>query len=260
MNFIDKFLDVTAPLPRKIVRLLKLLKEVEEKSKKLKLKLQKEREEHIQKLKDNNFKNNESSSSLKSIEKQNKELLTLSDYKKEIIKEIKYIIEFSFIDKLPPIIEEGQKECENNINTIYGINSFPNPETTKEEYRSSDLNINKKKDDNDSLGSNSLLRNKKNRTKSTKSKKNNNIEYEENGKNLQNGEKQKIYCTCKKQSYGEMIECENPKCPYQWFHYSCVGMTPGKEPPEWYCSDKCREQAKEFKKAKNKKRGIIKNK
>ena len=38
MNFIDKFLDVTAPLPRKIVRLLKLLKEVEEQSKKLKLK------------------------------------------------------------------------------------------------------------------------------------------------------------------------------------------------------------------------------
>ena len=92
MNFIDKFLDVTAPLPRKIVRLLKLLKEVEEQSKKLKIKLQKEREEHIQKLKDNNFKNNESTSSLKSIEKQNKELLTLSDYKKEIIKEIKYIL------------------------------------------------------------------------------------------------------------------------------------------------------------------------
>lgn len=145
MNFIDKFLDVTAPLPRKIVRLLKLLKEVEEQSKKLKLKLQKEREEHIQKLKDNNFKNNESASSLKSIEKQNKELLTLSDYKKEIIKEIRYIIESSFIEKLPPIIEEGQKECENNINTIYGINSFPNPETTKDEYRSSDLNINKKR-------------------------------------------------------------------------------------------------------------------
>ena len=57
-----------------------------------------------------------------------------------------------------------------------------------------------------------------------------------------------------------MIECENPKCPYQWFHYSCVNMIPGNEPLEWYCSDKCREQAKEFKKAKNKKRGIIKNK
>ena len=261
MNFIDKFLDLTAPLPRKLVRLLKLLKTVEELSKELKINLQKSREKHLQKLKENNLKNLESSS-LKTIEKMHKELLNLSDYKKEIIKELKYIVENSFIEKLTPIIDEGQKECDNNLNGIYG-NSFPNPDKlTTDDYRSiSEYSNFKKKDDIDSIsitGTNSLLRNKKNRAKSIKNKKNNlgnPQDYsDEITQSLQNDEKQKIYCSCKKSSYGEMIECENPKCPHQWFHYSCVGITKGKEPPEWYCSKKCEEEAKNSKKGKNKKK------
>ena len=33
---------------------------------------------------------------------------------------------------------------------------------------------------------------------------------------------------------GEMVECENPVCPYTGFHLACVGLT---EPPsdDWYC-------------------------
>uniref|UniRef100_A0AC35UHH2 PHD-type domain-containing protein n=1 Tax=Rhabditophanes sp. KR3021 TaxID=114890 RepID=A0AC35UHH2_9BILA len=49
-----------------------------------------------------------------------------------------------------------------------------------------------------------------------------------------------LYCTCRKTSYGEMIECENNKCPEQWFHLRCVGLEVA--PPEsavWYC-DACR--------------------
>lgn len=34
-----------------------------------------------------------------------------------------------------------------------------------------------------------------------------------------------IYCLCRSGSYGEMIACDNPKCKYEWFHYSCVGLT-----------------------------------
>ena len=30
--------------------------------------------------------------------------------------------------------------------------------------------------------------------------------------------------------------CDGPDCPYQWFHFQCVGLS--KEPPgEWYCGD-----------------------
>ncbi|KZF22441.1 hypothetical protein L228DRAFT_248130 [Xylona heveae TC161] len=46
------------------------------------------------------------------------------------------------------------------------------------------------------------------------------------------------YCTCRSVSYGNMVACDNDDCPYEWFHWSCVGMT--KEPVgKWYC-DECR--------------------
>lgn len=50
------------------------------------------------------------------------------------------------------------------------------------------------------------------------------------------------YCFCNRESYGEMIACDNPNCPYEWFHYDCIGMT---QPPKgkWYCSPNCKKQA-----------------
>ena len=46
------------------------------------------------------------------------------------------------------------------------------------------------------------------------------------------------YCTCRSVSYGDMVACDNDDCPYEWFHWSCVGLT--KEPAgKWYCPE-CR--------------------
>jgi len=46
------------------------------------------------------------------------------------------------------------------------------------------------------------------------------------------------YCYCNQVSYGEMVACENPDCPYEWFHFQCVGLTA--EPKGvWRCPD-CR--------------------
>ncbi|WCJ24181.1 Inhibitor of growth protein 4 [Euphorbia peplus] len=44
------------------------------------------------------------------------------------------------------------------------------------------------------------------------------------------------YCFCQQVSYGEMVACDNPECPIEWFHFGCVGL---KEQPKgkWYCSD-----------------------
>lgn len=250
MNCVDKFLDLVGPLPRRIARLLKLLKTVEELSKDLKNKLQNSREKYIQKLKENNLKNSDSNS-LKLIEKMNKEVLTLSDYKLEIIKELKYIIESTFINKLTPIIEEGQKEIDNNANGIYDTNSFINSEKTN-------IDNYKKKDDIDSLsntGTNNFIGKKKNRTKISKNKKGLQENLEDN-QNLENGEKQKIYCKCKKQSWGKMIECDNPYCQNgQWFHLSCVGIVEGKEPStDWYCCAECENNAKTTKKNRTKRK------
>lgn len=42
------------------------------------------------------------------------------------------------------------------------------------------------------------------------------------------------YCICNQVSYGHMVACDNQDCPYEWFHYPCVGIT---APPKgkWYC-------------------------
>ena len=48
------------------------------------------------------------------------------------------------------------------------------------------------------------------------------------------------YCTCRSVSYGNMVACDNDDCPYEWFHWSCVGIT--SEPKgSWYCPD-CRKK------------------
>lgn len=42
------------------------------------------------------------------------------------------------------------------------------------------------------------------------------------------------YCLCHQVSYGEMIGCDNPDCPIEWFHFACVGLTT-KPKGKWYC-------------------------
>jgi hypothetical protein len=61
-------------------------------------------------------------------------------------------------------------------------------------------------------------------------------DYEENGEDNGDPEDKEIYCFCQKLSYGEMIACDNPDCPYQWFHLSCVELKPPL-PEHFYCSE-----------------------
>jgi hypothetical protein len=83
MSFVNKFLDLTDSLPREIIRLLKLLKVAEDRSQELKITLHKKREQYLHSLKDKSFKKN---ITLKSLKQLNRELLSLSDYKIEVIK------------------------------------------------------------------------------------------------------------------------------------------------------------------------------
>ncbi|KAI2619379.1 inhibitor of growth proteins N-terminal histone-binding-domain-containing protein [Hypomontagnella submonticulosa] len=54
------------------------------------------------------------------------------------------------------------------------------------------------------------------------------------GSDEEEDEEGKKYCLCQHVSYGDMVACDNPACPYEWFHWSCVGL---KSEPEgrWYC-------------------------
>ena len=46
------------------------------------------------------------------------------------------------------------------------------------------------------------------------------------------------YCSCRSVSYGNMVACDNEDCPFEWFHWSCVGIT--SEPKgKWFCPE-CR--------------------
>lgn len=48
------------------------------------------------------------------------------------------------------------------------------------------------------------------------------------------GDDGKVYCICQKVSFGDMVACDNDKCPYEWFHWECVGLK--KEPTgTWIC-------------------------
>ena len=51
-----------------------------------------------------------------------------------------------------------------------------------------------------------------------------------------------LYCICQRMSFGEMIECDNPKCKYQWFHFECLGITSAPK-GKWYCPE-CRKLKK----------------
>jgi hypothetical protein len=54
------------------------------------------------------------------------------------------------------------------------------------------------------------------------------------------------YCLCHQVSFGEMIGCDNPECPIEWFHFQCVGLT-SKPKGKWYCP-KCSQDRDKSKK------------
>lgn len=44
----------------------------------------------------------------------------------------------------------------------------------------------------------------------------------------------KRYCICRDVSYGDMIACDAPDCPFEWFHYGCVNLTVAPK-GRWFC-------------------------
>ncbi|TID14834.1 hypothetical protein CANINC_004505 [Pichia inconspicua] len=52
---------------------------------------------------------------------------------------------------------------------------------------------------------------------------------------------EELYCFCNGPSFGKMVACEYDKCPHEWFHFKCVGLT--NEPKgKWFCSDTCKDK------------------
>ena len=225
MSFVDNFLEATATLPRKVVRILKLYLTVEQRAKNIEDNLKILREKYLKDLKEDKIENSEFI--LYTNEKYYKELLNLSDYKQNLIDELKYILENEFVKKITPIIKEGEKECpeqQSSISVQYGNNS--NYNKTIMEEKNISINNDKKKNDK-------LLGNKTNRLKKITRKGLARVENTED-MNYNAEEDNEIHCICHGTSYGPMIMCEICE---EWFHYSCVGIQEGKEPENFYCAD-----------------------
>ncbi|BHF79498.1 Ras-related protein Rab-6A [Sparganum proliferum] len=48
------------------------------------------------------------------------------------------------------------------------------------------------------------------------------------------GTGERVYCLCKKISFGEMIACDSKRCPIEWFHFGCVDIRVQPK-GKWYC-------------------------
>ena len=52
-----------------------------------------------------------------------------------------------------------------------------------------------------------------------------------------------VYCTCRRVSFGQMVQCDGPSCRYEWFHFECVGLSGSGPKGKWYCPQ-CRASMK----------------
>ena len=48
-----------------------------------------------------------------------------------------------------------------------------------------------------------------------------------------------VYCFCRKGEKGRMIACDNPLCPYEWFHFRCVSLSAAPK-GKWFCPECCK--------------------
>ncbi|KAI9654442.1 MAG: hypothetical protein M1831_005408 [Alyxoria varia] len=73
-------------------------------------------------------------------------------------------------------------------------------------------------------------------------------EVEEADEDSEASENEPKYCHCGQVSYGQMIGCDNERCPREWFHLACVKMekVPNSK-TKWFCSRACREEARGLK-------------
>ena len=42
------------------------------------------------------------------------------------------------------------------------------------------------------------------------------------------------FCICRGLTVGDMVSCDNPSCPFQWFHTECVGLESVPK-DSWFC-------------------------
>ena len=211
MSFITNFLDITEKSRPEIIRILKLIQTVEKRTKEINIYLKNLRIGYLKDLEDKKEDNKEKLNIDKTYYK---ELLNLSEYKQNLMKELNYI-KNKLVNNMNKIIEEGEKECQDELNK-----NKKKSEIKEEKY------LNKK-------------------TKRNNQKKINKDDFKIFEDILPNNEEDDntLYCICKNKGDGNMIMCD--KCQ-NWFHFKCIGLDENSNPNEFFCQA-CTEANKENK-------------
>ena len=47
-------------------------------------------------------------------------------------------------------------------------------------------------------------------------------------------DKEEWYCYCEGTESDDMLACDNPSCPYRWFHFDCLKLTAPPRSKKWF--------------------------
>jgi hypothetical protein len=261
-QYIEDFVDQSTVIPRDIIRISKLIEEIDHTSIKINKKLNENRRIYLQNKRIKADKTEELKDLKELINKDCKIVLELNQQKLENINEMEFLSKI-FLEELSSVAQKYEKdfasenwnikENENNTNNI----SFRNE---KDNFKSLSSRLKLPQNSFSSLRNGTFSSRKlppiqkKEPILPLNSDFNeyNNFPIEESNSlyfgqesNLQEVENEK-YCTCQGVSYGDMIECDSQSCKYKWFHFKCVGLEHEPE-GKWYCSAECENKQKKKK-------------
>lgn len=259
-QYIEDFVDHSFSVPREVVRLSKLINEIDEMNNKIGKRLNDNRKLYLQ------TKKNKIDSKLEEIRKKIDEdtncLLSLNDNKQENLRELEFIIH-GHIKELDNTYNKYKKDYDT---ANWGFQQPGNQESNNVGSITGNMGRNSMKDkimnQQPAQSSNSIYNYEKSASvinqKGDKKKKNAasfkdaslNLVEDQNAFDSQYEQSQDhdLYCICQKNTNEDMIGCDNSACKFQWFHFSCVGL---KEQPvgSWYCTD-CSNQKEKGRKRK----------
>jgi len=199
MSFLEDYIQNVAYLPSETVRSLELIRLLDDKVQELTHELNSLTSAYFASI-SSKQENNEL---LQKIQEKQKEALDLSDEKIVISKQLIEMVEEQ-MSKLNIDLEQFKKKLKVDAEEDYS-------------------RVKKRGDRMQSLGSNFIEEIS--------------MIYGEEEDDMHMGdESEKKYCYCMKPSYGDMVACDNPRCPREWFHFECVGLV-SKPKGHWYCPD-----------------------
>ncbi|RIA82015.1 hypothetical protein C1645_881288 [Glomus cerebriforme] len=63
-----------------------------------------------------------------------------------------------------------------------------------------------------------------------------NLESDDDISDMEFDPNETLYCFCRRPEFGNMIQCDHPRCENAWYHWDCVGLT--QQPSgQWFCPD-----------------------